>query len=261
MKIKPKILTAPVVRVFDQIMFQIQVDGINYHSVNRKERASLVLGTGNAWAEVCLFPIEPFSGPKPINRAESVVCDPLCAHNALNAPLTGAGRCYVNHLAIHKSQAKAFEQMESERFNSLLVGRYILRLTKWGDISALNNDGLAWALELCEKSAETRAYSNIWRHEESTLEAGDLWRYRLIQSLKGFVQASVSSVDEALRAKRAGWKVYAGARQNEIRAALIAEGVRVYKCPYTTPTGRIFCSNCPMPCDGTRHIMSPKEST
>jgi len=261
LKIKPKILTAPVVRVFDQIMVQAQLDGVDYESVNRKERASLVLGTGQVWVEVCLFPLEPFSGPKPINRAESVVCDPLCAHTAINAPLTGAGRCYVNHLGIKRSQQKALQQLESKRFNSLLVGGYILRLTKWGDISALNNDGLAWALELCVSAAETRAYSNIWRHEESALEAGDLWRYRLIQGLKGFVQASVSSVEDALKAKRAGWKVYAGARQDEIRAALIAEGVRVYKCPYTTPTGRVFCANCPMPCDGTRHIMSPKEPT
>jgi hypothetical protein len=135
---------------------------------------------------------------------------------------------------------------------------YILRLTRWGDISRLNNEGLAYILRLISHSAETRAYSNIWRYEREYLAQGDFERWVMLQTLKSSCQASVSKAEDALEASRLGWKVYAGARQSEIKRALINVGERVYKCPYDPiKKPAIKCSTCPMPCDGGRHILAP----
>lgn len=257
-----EIVRVPTVKRFNGILFQALVNGINYKSTNRKEAAYLALQRGAAWVEVTLYP-ETMGGEKPINTAEGIVCDNDCAHNALNAKQSGAGRCYVNAINIASAQRKALTQTDNEtQFTSLIKGGFILRLTRWGDISRLNNEGLAWALTLCESAAETRAYSNLWRSETAVLAVGDLERYGLIQSLKAYCQASVSTADEALAAARRGWKVYAGARQDEIRAALIHTGFNpVFRCPYRGEAGGVFCSNCPTPCNATRHILSPREST
>lgn len=248
-------------KIFGDLVVQILVHGVNYESYNKKEGAALALALYSLlWVEVTIYPLAPIqSGDGSINSAESIACDMKCAnsHEGRKSQKKGqkAPRCYVRALSLRDWQAKALTQLETGETVSLPQNGYIIRLTRWGDISRLNNEGLRYIYDLCAKAHTTRAYSNIWRHE---LDApnGDPERALMISLLKGYFQASVATPEEAIKAARVGWRVYASHNHQAIRAALKEhEGEASYRCPanYTTR----FCSNCSIPCNGTRHILSP----
>lgn len=246
--------------VFGDLVIHTEVQGQSFKSANKKEGAVFAMLRGLLWVEVSIYPLEQMIGEGSVNAGENKACDLSCDFHNRNRARTGVGKCYVDGSKLGGFQRKALTLLEAPRAKNARVlrqGGYILRLTRWGDISRLNNEGLRYILSLVDLAAETRAYSNIWRHETEALEAGDLERWRLIQSLKGKCQASVSNPQDALTAARLGWKVYAGARQCQIKEALLNAGERpVFKCPYVED-GAIACSNCPMPCDGTKHILAP----
>lgn len=240
---------------------QILIHGVNYDSSNKKEGASLALALYSLlWVEVTIYPLAPIaSGEGSINEAESIACDPKCAnsHEGRKGKKKGdkAPRCYVRALSLRDWQTKALNQLQNNETVSLADNGYIIRLTRWGDISRLNNEGLRYIYDLCARAHSTRAYSNIWRHELEALN-GDAERAFMISLLKGYFQASVSTPNEAIEAARSGWKIYASYNHAEIRAALKAhEGSPSFKCPANYQTR--FCSNCVVPCNGSRHILSP----
>lgn len=248
-------------KIFGDLVVQILVHGVNYTSGNKKEGASLALALYSLlWVEVTIYPLVPIaSGGGSINAAETSACDMKCAnsHEGRKSQKKGAKapRCYVRAISLRDWQAKALTQLETGEMVTLPNNGYIIRLTRWGDISRLNNEGLRYIYDLCAKAHSTRAYTNIWRHELDALN-GDAERALLISLLKGYFQASVATPDEAVRAARSGWRVYASARHQEIRETLKQElNEPSFKCPadYT----KRFCSNCAIPCDGSRHILSP----
>lgn len=250
------------VKVFNDIMVQILVHGLNYTSYNTKEGANLALALYSLlWVEVTVYPLAPIqSGEGSINEAEAGACDPLCANSHLGRKGKKKGekapRCYVRATSLRDWQAKAFNQLESGETVVLPEKGYIIRLTRWGDISRLNNEGLRYIYNLCAGAHSTRAYTNLWRHELEAHTHGDLERILMISSLKSYFQASVATPEDAINAARSGWKVYASHNHAAIRAALKEhEGAPSFRCPANYQTR--FCSNCVVPCNGTRHILSP----
>lgn len=248
-------------KIFGDLVVQILVHGVNYDSSNKKEGASLALALYSLlWVEVTIYPLAPIaSGDGSINQAESIACDLKCAnsHEGRKRKKKGekAPRCYVRAISLRDWQAKALNQLESGETVVLSDNGYIIRLTRWGDISRLNNEGLRYIYDLSARAHSTRAYTNIWRHELEALN-GDPERALLISLLKGYFQASVATPEEAIEAARVGWRVYASHNHQAIRAALKQElNEPSYRCPadYT----KRFCSNCVVPCNGTRHILSP----
>jgi hypothetical protein len=244
----------------DGLIFQALVHGRGFESSNKKEGAAWALTRGLAWVETTIYPAEMRSGEGSVIEAEAKACDKRCAFSAIGRREgSGAPKCYVAGKYLPQWHAKAKSQLtDPNAIVSLIEGRFILRLTRWGDLSRLSDEGLRYVIGLASKAAETRAYSNIWRSE---MDAIGTPRWALIQEVKAFTQASVSTPQEALQAARLGWKVYAGLRQDETREALISAGFGpVYRCPYVEG-GRITCSICPMPCNGQKHILSPRQST
>lgn len=248
--------------VFANLVVHIEVHGDGFNSTNEKEGACFAIIKGLQWVEVSVYPLEQMKGEGSVNRGENAACDLRCDFHNQNRKREGIGKCYVRGDAVPRWQAKALKALtlrRSEQVRHLRDKGYILRLTRWGDISRLNNEGLAYILRLIAHSAETRAYSNIWRYEREYLAQGDFDRWAMLQTLKAHCQASVSKVEDALEASRLGWKVYAGARQAEIRQALINAGEKpVYRCPYDPQRKpALRCSTCPIPCNGERHTLAP----
>lgn len=253
-----RMLTLDAVYQFGALLVHLCLHGVNYNASNRKENAALALAQGLLWLEVSVYPENFAEGDGSVKKAELEACDLRCAHNALNAPSTGAGRCYVNASLIRGWWRTALKHREQGVKLSLPENGFILRLTRWGDISRLNDEGLEFIADLCDLSAETRAYSNLWRDDQPSIVTENFYRSVSIARLREVCQASVHSVDEALDASRRGWKVYAGANQQDIRNALNKNGFGpVYKCPYTDHLGKHFCSNCALKCNGTKQTLSP----
>lgn len=257
-RLNGRTLTLDAVYHFGALLVHLCLHGVNYTSANRKENAAAALARGLLWLEVSIYPVDFAQGEGSVKAAEGQACDLRCAHNALNAKTTGAGRCYVNASLIRGWWKTAHKQKEEGLRLTLPENGFILRLTRWGDISRLNDEGLNFVADLAELSAETRAYTNLWRDDEPALVASNFYRSVSVARLRECAMASVHTPQEALDASRRGWKVYAGANQEQVRNALNLAGYGpVYKCPYTGPTGKHFCSNCALKCDGSKQTLSP----
>lgn len=113
------------------------------------------------------------------------------------------------------------------------------RLTSFGDVSRLNDEGLEYVEQIIENSAYHLAYT-----------AG--WRDKRLSRLAGKVQASVGFLDEALEAYDLGFMPYGLTKQDNLKFRLLT-GSPAYSCPYDTKTIK-GCSTCEIRCDGQRAI-------
>jgi len=113
------------------------------------------------------------------------------------------------------------------------------RLTSFGDISRLNDDGLEYIDQIIENSAYHLAYTAGWRDDRLSRFAGK-------------VQASVGYLDEALEAYDLGFMPYGLTKKDNLKFRLLT-GEPAYSCPYDTKTLK-GCSTCEIRCDGQRAI-------
>lgn len=113
------------------------------------------------------------------------------------------------------------------------------RLTSFGDISRLNDDGLDYIDQIIENSAYHLAYTAGWRDDRLSRFAGK-------------VQASVGFLDEALEAYDLGFLPYGLTKEDNLKFRLLTSQP-AYSCPYDTKTVK-GCSTCEIRCNGQRAI-------
>lgn len=113
------------------------------------------------------------------------------------------------------------------------------RLTSFGDMSRLNNEGLDYIDQIIESSDYHLAYT-----------AG--WRDKRLSRFAGKVQASVGYLDEALEAYDLGFMPYGLSKQDNLKFRLLT-GAPAYSCPYDTKSIK-GCSTCEIRCNGQRAI-------
>lgn len=137
---------------------------------------------------------------------------------------------------------KVKEIYENEALNVLpLHDKYQIRVSVFGDIGSLNEEGLDFIENLIDNSENHLAYSADWRKPK-------------MQRFKSKVQASVFTIDDALEAYSMGWKGYGLSREDLLKFRLLTSGeVKAYTCPYDTKTKK-GCSICELRCDGEKWI-------
>lgn len=113
------------------------------------------------------------------------------------------------------------------------------RLTSFGDISRLNDEGLDYIDQIIENSAYHLAYTAGWRDSRLSRFASK-------------VQASVGYLDEALEAYDLGFMPYGLTKEDNLNFRLLT-GEASYSCPYDTKTLK-GCSTCEIRCNGQRAI-------
>ena len=114
------------------------------------------------------------------------------------------------------------------------------RLTAFGDLSRLNNEGLDYIYQVCKSSTLLLAYVAGWRDSRLT-------------RFNQFFNASCSLLEDALEAYfNHGFLPYGLSREDNIKFSILT-GVKPYKCPYD-PSSVRGCSSCPVRCNGTKAI-------
>lgn len=199
---------------------------------------------------------EPFTAKGGYDKQaalELLACAAECPHRHDNLgyiPNTGMKRppkalkCYVDlRNQIKPAINGAAKALESGSSSALTVGDFELRLTAWGDIARLNDEGLEYVKLLQELAGDHLSYS-----------AGVLWDDRI--EVKS--QASVTTLTEALKADSEGLKVYMSGSEEDKQAFRRQASSPVYRCPVSKPREQAMgCTTCPIRCNGSRHVLSP----
>jgi len=130
----------------------------------------------------------------------------------------------------------------SEFLNQMtLHPKYQIRVSVFGDIGSLNEEGLNFVYDLIENSSNHLAYTADWRLDK-------------MQRFKSKVQASVFTIDDAMEAYEKGWKGYGLSREDLLKFRLLTNGeIKAYTCPYDTKTLK-GCSVCEVRCDGEKWV-------
>jgi len=130
----------------------------------------------------------------------------------------------------------------SEFLNQIILhDQYQVRVSVFGDIGSLNEEGLNFVYDLIQNSNSHLAYSADWRLDK-------------MQRFKTLVNASVFTIEDALEAYSLGWKGYGLSREDLLKFRLLTNGeVKAYTCPYTTKTLK-GCSVCELRCNGEKWI-------
>ena len=199
---------------------------------------------------------EPFNAKGGYDKQaalELLACAAECPHRHDNLGYTPnigmkqppkAVKCYVDLLhQIKPAINGAAKALETGSSSALEVNNFELRLTAWGDIARLNDEGLAYVKLLQDLAGDHLSYS-----------AGVLWDDRI--EVRG--QASVTTLTEALKADSDGLKVYMSGSEEDKQAFRLAASSPVYRCPVSKPREQdMGCTTCPIRCNGARHVLSP----
>ena len=134
------------------------------------------------------------------------------------------------------------EIYENDLLNQLpLHDKYQVRVSVFGDIGSLNDEGLDFIESLIDNSTSHLAYSADWRLDK-------------MQRFKTKVQASVFTLEDALEAYNLGWKGYGLSREDLLKFRLLTNGeVKAYTCPYDTKTLK-GCSICEIRCNAEKWV-------
>tara|TARA_Y100000310_G_scaffold309477_1_gene353608 strand:+ start:357 stop:1091 length:735 start_codon:yes stop_codon:yes gene_type:complete len=188
--------------------------------------------------ELVILTLEKASkGVKFFDLQKSRVCDQDCAH---------LKTCYVSAISL------VTDLKQRHKAPLSLPPNFIIRVSKFGDFSILDDELRALVLDLVKLSSDRLTYSNVWRGND---EPHFLYNPLFL--------ASVSSKEDLIEATNKGYNVYssysAGAKDMKDL------GLKFNTC-LTLGDGKDMmynhklCSLCTHKCDGTRNIWSmPKE--
>lgn len=185
------------------------------------------------------------SGSKELN--EQVVCSKDCDHfnvKALNKPFEP---CYVVQFrTIGSFYKRGSEELKDSKELTVFNGMYHLRISQFGDIGVLDDQGLDYVYQLVMNSKTVLGYSADWRHEH-------------LQAFKPFVLASITSESSQIEAHKLGFNVYDSDKRRSFKeSALVSKslGFTMVKCmvsgsskePLKTLEFNRGCSTCKTPC-------------
>lgn len=208
---------------------------------NQKMKASQYSLEGD-FIQFTILPLElvklgEFKGEGITNYAQLIACSLSCGFTIKNG-----GGCYVNN-EIRTAIKSAHKVLNSGASLNFKAYNPKVRLTIWGDVGRLNQDGKAYILELAQKSSRLSYTADF--HKAS------------MQPFKGLFLASVQSIPRLLTAQKLGWKSYIADKATyEFAKAQRVE--KLYKCPQNNKGSavRFGCSTCKIGCDGLRTVVA-----
>lgn len=180
-----------------------------------------------------------FKGMK--KELEEKSCSKQCAHYHANYKARGVPACYVNQL---RQTTNVLNKVAKEGALEYEVNDFTLRMSAFGDVSRLNEKGRSRVFELLTHARVRLAYTAGWREQKMKV-----FRFHM--------QASCSSVAEALEATRLGWSPFlSGEEGDRMELARALNHQKVYACPPKAmdPKSAIGCTTCPVGCNGERVI-------
>lgn len=142
----------------------------------------------------------------------------------------------VNNWTAQIQRLRATDKLLSIDTNKLSIET---RLTSFGDLGRLNDEGINHIYNVIKSSNKHHAYTANWRE------------VRLLK-LGGLVQASVGDLSEALEAYELGFMPYGLSRaENLLFRGVTGKGA--YACPYSEKSLK-GCTSCALGCDGSKAI-------
>lgn len=222
--------------IFGDLAILAQSQRLGNSLTNRKMKPNQHPGDFIQHTILPLYLVEAgeLKGKGELEKAQACACSKSCAFTVLNG-----GGCYVNHevRTAVKSSHKIYKGHKQNQSKLHINPQH--RLTVWGDVGRLNDEGKKYILDLTEGSSSHLAYTADFDLHE-------------MQTFRGLFMASCQTEERVKLALSLGWKVYASTKE----AIEALKGERVYKCPVdndglNVPFG---CSTCPIKCDGKRNV-------
>ena len=212
---------------------------------NRKTKPYHAALNGLVYVEFIVLPLEPVkAGNGSLTRTMQQCCSMTCRFlpKAIKPALYAgfSGVCNQSR-AVNNWTAQIQALKTSDRLMSIDTDqvRIETRLTSFGDIGRLNQDGLDHIHEIIQASSRHHAYTASWRDPR-------------LSRFGGHVQASTGRLDEAIEAYDLGFMPYGLSKEDNLKFRLLT-GEAAYACPYTTETVK-GCTLCALACDGSRAI-------
>jgi len=222
--------------IFGNLAILAQSQRLGNSLTNRKMKPSQHAGDFIQHTILPLYLVETgeFKGKGTLEKAQEVACSNSCAFTVKNG-----GGCYVNHEIRTAIQTAHKIYIGDKKNLSKLHITSQHRLTVWGDVGRLNDEGKAYILDLVKGSSSHLAYTADFHLDD-------------MQIFKGLFMASCQTEERVKQALHLGWKVYASTGE----AVNALKGEIVYRCPVdndglNVPFG---CSTCPIKCDGQKNV-------
>lgn len=160
--------------------------------------------------------------------ADGAVCPEACAHRS--CARGGSGTCYVNKARLGDAWAAGVRLVSAGRVGyppGLFRGARV-RFGMEGDPSAVPLD--VWLPILADAGAAHTGYTAAWR--------------TLPREWSRYFMASVSSPADDLRARSAGWRVFAASASAADDAAYVAAGLTLCEAERPAPSACVSCLQC-----------------
>ena len=212
---------------------------------NRKTKPYHAITNGLIYVEFVVLPLEPVeTGKGSLTRTMQKCCSMSCRFlpKAIKPALYKGFSGVCNQSRAVNNWTSQIERLKSsDKLMSLDTDQVKIetRLTSFGDIGRLNDQGLDHIHEIIKVSSRHHAYSASWRDPRLSLFAG-------------LVQASVGLLSEAIEAYDLGFMPYGLSKEDNLKFRLLT-GRPAYACPYTVDTVK-GCTLCALSCDGSRAI-------
>ena len=230
---------------FDNLALLARSSSFGDNLTNRKTNPYHACLNGLNWVEFIILPLDPVEqGTGSLTRTMQQCCSLSCRFlpKAIKPELYRGfkGTCNQSRAVNHWTA-----QIESLKHSNHIMSLDTectpieTRLTSFGDIGRLNDEGLDHIHRIIKASSRHHAYTASWRDSR-------------LSRLSGLVQASVGLLSEAIEAYELGFMPYGLSREDNLKFRLLT-GRPAYACPYTTETQR-GCSTCVLSCDGTKAI-------
>lgn len=234
-----KTLHIKPLEVFDDLALLAQSERLGNRLSNKKMKPSQHLGD---FIQFTILPLEfvilgQLKGEGTLTKAQEIACAEVCKFRVING-----GGCYVNHelrtaiKGAHKLFFKG-EGVQVVHFNPMI------RLSVWGDVGRLNDEGKRHIMNLINASSRRLAYTAAFDLDD-------------MQAFKGSMLASVQTAERVDLAIVKGWRMYISTVDALRRAKQLS--LRLYNCPQNNKGDAVVfgCSTCPIKCDGVRHVVS-----
>lgn len=217
---------------------------------NRKMKPFLspMIGSAQFYTVVIVPTVRAIGkGSKHLNELKS--CYSGCIHHK-------QGTCYVTQFleltSSHKPQSTELKEATKEFF--FIPNTYTLRLTSWGDVGVLNNEGLDLIHSLAINAKRVLGYTSAFNED-------------YMSRFKPFMLASVQNSQQREQALSNDWKVYDSSSDSftSFKSDVKSFDGHAVKCmikgddhPSEALKG---CSNCSTPCGSSIYsVKSPNKA-
>ena len=231
--------------IFDNLALLARSPLFGDSTNNRKTNPNHAILNNRIWVEFIVLPLDPVkSGQGSLTRTMEQCCSMDCRFlpKALKPAKWAGFKSNCNQArAVNNWTAQIQKLRVSVETLNIDTDKVSIetRLTSFGDMGRLNDEGINHIYNIINASEKHHAYTANWRD-------------RRLSKLGGLVQASVGNLDEALEGYELGFMPYGLTRAENLLFRGIT-GEAAYACPYSEKSLK-GCTSCALSCDGSRAI-------